>query len=1045
MKKQKVLITVVLAITMLLTSLPLSNVFAMNTELDSDDNTSYDDISNLDDGDTNLQSLEDDIVSIEPLTGVLSVQPGVWFETVFAYWQGAANRTYNVYVSPAGRNQWRWVNNPSESVRNQSTWRNNHSHLARNVGSNRWRVDVPGLAATESYDLRIVELNNGTPTGRTDYARGLRPAAFERQGFAFSSTSPFGQTTGAYNPDGTLRDDAVVIYITPQNVMTFENPWNSTRGFAGLFNSSRMQNRGVTNVDADGISLRNATPVAIRFMDGRVSRVAAGAGEMVAVNRTANVTIEGIGPNAEVFAFGFSIVRSSNIVVRNLHFRNHTDDAILVQGDADDPQNMHGPLPNINQGGRNIANGVMSVNTWITHNRFTVDAANADGHVDYARSTYFTQSFNVFTRNGRGGLSGNGVNNPHFRGTYHNNHYIDTNSRAPRLRAGEIHIFNNFYDYSSHHTHDYAIGAGHHAHVIAEGNYFSNTRRPFIISNQGNGGTILTADQPGFIITSMTTSANHNSSTHRHVEQRIFNLAATLVPNQLTNVTNFDVTSDQGFPRQDNNRAGRPFWWTQFSSPQAWPIPVTVTTALVARQRVLDHAGPMRQINQIQPYLPPTQAPGGGGTTPTPPGQSVIASGTNVAITGGGSGDGTFNSTIQQLANVSSHNLRQAELDLDVWFQTDGTNRWISIMVQMSDGSLLTLRNRAGTTANNNAIERFAFGMANGANLQERQATATWGGDQAGFTPEGNVLASATAINTQFGSSLRSPSNSAATPNNYRMALNIQGSTLTATLTVNGDTARQMNVSAPVANGATIHSIHAWSHGTATQSTLNISRWSLSQGGTSLLYSGSRNVTGDTLIQNIAGQQQHVTLVADNWRAFPATGANADPGWTSIWLELSNGQVVAARYRREQRSDNVAANQLNRLALGFGPRSLMSGTNDQSLTDLGTGVGGVFTSTSPAPSGSSHVSRITDRISNFRFDSTSVARANTFAITVDISPSGGAQISFNVNDNNGTPPLTATIPAGSIPTGTYVRAFHASVQPGGGTLHIPNWRIYNGF
>jgi pectate lyase len=898
---------------------------------------------------------------------------------------------------------------------------------------------VPGLAANQSYDLRIIELNNGNPTGRTDYARSLRPHAFERQGFAFSSTSPFGQTTGAYNTNGTLRDDAIVIYITPQNVANFTNPWNTTRGFAGLFNSSRMQNRGVNNAEADGISLRNATPVAIRFMGGRVTRSAAGAGEMVPVNRTANITIEGIGTDAEVFGFGFSAVRTSNIVIRNIHFRNHTDDAILIQGDASDDQNRHGPLPNINQGGRNIANGVMSVNAWVTHNRFTVDNANSDSHVDIVRSTYFTQSFNIFTRNGRGGLAGNGLTNPHYRGTYHNNHYIDTNSRAPRLRAGEIHVFNNFYDYTSHTSHDYAIGAGHHAHVIAEGNYFNNTRRPFIISNQGNGGSILTADQPGFIITSLTTAANHHSSTHRHVEQRIFNLAATLVPNQLTNVTNFDATRDQGFPRQDNNRPGRAFTWTEFSSPQAWPMPVTVTTAQQARQRVIDHAGTLRQINQIRPYSPPTQAPGGGGgtnpnPTPTPPpSQGEIASGNNVAVTGGGSGDGTFNAVIQQLADVSSHNLRQAELELDGWMQTDGTSRWMSIMVQLSDGSLLTLRNRTGS---GNAIDRFVFGMASGSNLQARQATATWGGDQTAFGPAANVLGSASAVNGQFGNSLRNPSNSAATANHYRVSIDISGSTITATLTANGDTGRQMHVTGRVADGATIHSVHAWSHGTATQSTLNIPRWSLStEPQRATIASGSNvNVAGggsgdgtfNAVIQELANVSSHnlrqAELELDGW--MQTDGSNR---WMSVMVQLSDGSLLTLRNR------TGSGSAIDRFVFG-----MASGSNLQSRQATAT-WGGDQTAFGPAANVLGGVSAVNSQFGNsLRSPSNSAATANHYRVSIDVT---GSTITATLTVNGDTGRQMHV--TGRVADGATIHSVHAWSHgtAAQSTLTIPSWSL----
>jgi len=536
----------------------------------------------------------------------LNIETGTWFETIFAYWTGAEGSAFNVYVAPTGTTNWKWVNNPSEAVVGQATWTNDHSYLARVVdaASNRWRVDVPGLAAddNQSYDLRLVELRNGSPTGRAEIVGNLIPPPFDRQGFAFSETSPFGHTTGAYNRDGTLRDNAVVIYITPENAMTFANPWNAIAGATGLFrpgtSPSRLPNR--PGGSSNSVPLNSVTPLAIRIIDNPNLIFATRNDNQLDVLRTAHVTIEGIGPDALFDGFGLYIDRSSNVVVRNIHFRDWgSQDGILLQGGGSTSPNVHGPFPNLTAQGDSASQAV-SVNNWITHNRFTSTAGNADGHVDVNNSSYFTISYNVFTPNGRAGLAGNSTGSGRFRGTYHHNRFIDTFSRGPRLRAGEVHVFNNFYDYSAFGTNSYSIGAGHHASVIAEGNYFHNANAPFIISGQGHnnagGNNTLTGDHFGFLITSLTTPANNPVSTHNlYREERIFELAATLVPNHTGNARNLDLTADQGLPRTDNNRqGGSAFRWTQYASPADWPMPVRVSTAAEARQRVEAYAGPMR-------------------------------------------------------------------------------------------------------------------------------------------------------------------------------------------------------------------------------------------------------------------------------------------------------------------------------------------------------------------------------------------------------------------------------------------------------------------
>lgn len=62
--------------------------------------------------------------------------------------------------------------------------------------------------------------------------------------------------------------------------------------------------------------------------------------------------------------------------------------------------------------------------------------------------------------------------------TYHHNWWGDlVIERMPRMRFGEIHVFNNYYSSKGN---NYCIGAGEQAKVLVENNYFENVNNPHI-------------------------------------------------------------------------------------------------------------------------------------------------------------------------------------------------------------------------------------------------------------------------------------------------------------------------------------------------------------------------------------------------------------------------------------------------------------------------------------------------------------------------------------------------------------------------------------
>ncbi|PTM59989.1 pectate lyase family protein [Desmospora activa] len=170
-------------------------------------------------------------------------------------------------------------------------------------------------------------------------------------------------------------------------------------------------------------------------------------------------TIIGLGSNARITNGGFNLRSVNNIIIQNLTFSGSNDDAINV--------------------------GYGSHHIWIDHNTFS----NAyDGLVDINRqSSYVTVSWNRFQNHDKTSLVGNTDNAPEDRGhlkvTYHHNWFEGTGSRHPRVRFGEVHVFNNYYDA----VRGYGIASTMEADVVVESNYFRNVSNPTHVGYGSSG------------------------------------------------------------------------------------------------------------------------------------------------------------------------------------------------------------------------------------------------------------------------------------------------------------------------------------------------------------------------------------------------------------------------------------------------------------------------------------------------------------------------------------------------------------------------------
>ena len=123
---------------------------------------------------------------------------GGWFESAYVMWDKTAGYDYHVYISPASSDAW--VKLDDELVREYPTY---------------GRADALGLQAG-SYQFKIVPISDGNEMG-SGVTGAFEVKAHDRSGFAHVGVT---DGIGAYKNDGTLKDNAKVLYVWADNAKT---------------------------------------------------------------------------------------------------------------------------------------------------------------------------------------------------------------------------------------------------------------------------------------------------------------------------------------------------------------------------------------------------------------------------------------------------------------------------------------------------------------------------------------------------------------------------------------------------------------------------------------------------------------------------------------------------------------------------------------------------------------------------------------------------------------------------------------------------------
>lgn len=363
---------------------------------------------------------------------------GGWFETAYAEWDSSKLGS-NVKVSYKAASDSSYTAVDSELIRGN-------------------RVDIPGLKGGQSYDVRI-EGSSGTA------GFSVTPMSYDRSGYAHWNYS---SGVGAYNDDGTLKPGVTVIYVNNSNKDTIS--YGGKTGLYNIFYSAKPENvvfRFTGKVDV---------PSGAKANDGNQND----GSSMLYLQYGKNVTIEGIGYDANLNKWGFEMKRCTSCEVRNLWLGQYPDDGISMSGDSSNKSSHMWIHNNTIEKGYNAFAGNGTVDD---------DKADGDGSADIKWSEYVTLSYNQFLNCHKTSLVGGGTTHLQDWITYHHNWFNNTESRNPRARNAHIHSYNNYFSNNT----QYGIGASYNSKVFSEANYYEKTNLPLDAVNMGSdaySGTI---------------------------------------------------------------------------------------------------------------------------------------------------------------------------------------------------------------------------------------------------------------------------------------------------------------------------------------------------------------------------------------------------------------------------------------------------------------------------------------------------------------------------------------------------------------------------
>jgi pectate lyase len=236
--------------------------------------------------------------------------------------------------------------------------------------------------------------------------------------------------------------------------------------------------------------------------------------ERVRIRVGGNTTIVGLGQKAMIRGAWFDVRGTattpvSNIIIRNLTFQDTYD--CFPQWDPTD-----GADGNWNALYDSISLRFVD-HVWVDHNTFedrdTADTKQPkyfgrlfqihDGELDITNAAdLVTVSWNRFANHDKVSLIGSSDtgntaagDRGKLRVTLHHNFYDNVGQRTPRVRFGQVHVYNNYFKVVNNPGYGYSWGVGVESQIYAENNYFvlDQTVTPDKLIGRYNGAAIYVA------------------------------------------------------------------------------------------------------------------------------------------------------------------------------------------------------------------------------------------------------------------------------------------------------------------------------------------------------------------------------------------------------------------------------------------------------------------------------------------------------------------------------------------------------------------------
>lgn len=199
-----------------------------------------------------------------------------------------------------------------------------------------------------------------------------------------------------------------------------------------------------------------------------------------------NVTIVGVGKSARIVGANLQVRAASNVIIRNLTLSDAYD-CFPDWAPTDAGGTWNSEYDNLWLYG--------ATNVWVDHVTFN-DGEDPPGSLPhYFGAKYevhdgllditngadlITVSYNRLEEHDKTSLVGSSNTRYTDRGklrvTYHHNLWIDQGQRLPRVRFGDVHVYNNYYVYTDQDAAAaavYAWGVGVESRIVAEQNAFS--------------------------------------------------------------------------------------------------------------------------------------------------------------------------------------------------------------------------------------------------------------------------------------------------------------------------------------------------------------------------------------------------------------------------------------------------------------------------------------------------------------------------------------------------------------------------------------------